>query len=183
HGDDDDEEVDLGQRHAIEQDLHRLGHRLAHGLLVEDALELGPDRLLGLLGDNAHGIVERQTGLDAADNDFHGVGQFVEELALIRLAAVREVHLVQQVACSGREDGGVVPFGDEEQQDEYGDAQDHLVADEGGALDLEAGLKDLVLQRHALAALFEQLGLLLEGLLDFLAAGIAGAGGVGLAPV
>ena len=51
------------------------------------------------------------------------------------------------------------------------------------ALDLHAGLEDLVLQGHATLALFEQVGLRLEGLLDFLAARVAVAGRAGLAAI
>ena len=71
---------------------------------------------LDFLGDDAHGIVERQTGLDAAHDGFDGIGQFVEELGLEALAALPEIHLGQEVAGSETEDGGEVPLGDEEQQ-------------------------------------------------------------------
>ena len=43
--------------------------------------ELGFDRLGGLVGDDPEAVVERQAGLDAADDDVDGVGEFVEELA------------------------------------------------------------------------------------------------------
>ena len=155
HRDDDDEEVDLGQRHPVEQDLDRLGHRLTDRLLIEDTLELRLDRLLGFLGHEAHGIVERQAGLHATHDGLDGVRQLVEEGVLKLLAARAHVHARQQIAAGDAEDAREQQRHlHDEADDEQNDAQNDLIADEVVPLDLHAGLEDLILQRHlALAPL------------------------------
>ena len=63
-----------------------LGQRDAERLGFGDDAELGLDRLGSLVGDDADAVVERQPGLHAADDDVHGVGEFVEEFLHAALA-------------------------------------------------------------------------------------------------
>ena len=66
--------------------------------------ELGLDRLGGLGGDDLDAIVERQAGLDAADDDVHGVGELVEEL--VHAALAQEIHHpARQAEKAGDADG------------------------------------------------------------------------------
>ena len=62
-GDDDAEEVRLGHRHALVE-LARTASPIgsAERLALDDGAELGAHRLLRLVGDHAHAVVERQAG-------------------------------------------------------------------------------------------------------------------------
>src|SRR5829696_6607650 len=60
-------------RHALEQLRDRVGDRYPKRLRVDDRPELAAQRLLGLAGDHAHAVAERQPGLDAAHDHVDGV--------------------------------------------------------------------------------------------------------------
>ena len=90
------------------------------------------------------------------------------------LAAAAEVELRQQVAGRDAEHGDEQQRNLEEEEDHTDDrADDDLVADEIARLDLHPGLVDLILQGNALAGLAERIVLLLQRILDLLAAAVA----------
>src|SRR5829696_2468239 len=87
--DHDAEEVRLGDRHALEQLRHRVGDRYPKRLRVDDRPELAAQRLLGLAGDHAHAVAERQPGLDAAHDHVDGVRKLLQEgldAAILKIA-------------------------------------------------------------------------------------------------
>src|SRR5262249_51888582 len=103
---------------------------------------------------------------------------------LVLLAPALEIHARQLIAGGNAENGAVdqVELAQEADDENY-DAQHHRVADEPDDLDAHTGLVEPHLHRNALLLWLERWGLLVEGLLDSLAAGTAGALGSGVARV
>src|SRR5215204_3075980 len=62
-----------------EQLRDRVGDRYPKRLRVDDRPELAAQRLLGLAGDHAHAVAERQPGLDAAHDHVDGVRKLLQE--------------------------------------------------------------------------------------------------------
>ena len=77
--DDDGEEIRLGDRHALVELADAVAERQPERLRLDDGAELGPHRLLRLVGDDAQAIAERQARAHAAHDDVHGVRQLVEK--------------------------------------------------------------------------------------------------------
>ena len=71
----DGEEAQLRRRHALVHLLKALIDGHAHGDVLDQALELGPQRRRALAGDDPQAVVHRQAGLDAAHDDVDGVGE------------------------------------------------------------------------------------------------------------
>ena len=58
--DDDGEEIRLGDRHPLDRACRRVAEREPERLRLDDGAELGPQRLLRLVGDDAQAVAERQ---------------------------------------------------------------------------------------------------------------------------